>query len=122
MCRPDFFSVEYVINPWMEGNVHRASSDTARVQWENLHAILSEFAEIELIEPQSGLPDMAFTANAGLVGEGRVVPARFFHPERRAEEAFFGAWFEQQGLELCELPRDLRFEGAGDAFFDPDRS
>ena len=55
MCRPDYYSVEYVINPWMEGNVHQASRETAREQWEGLHEVLAEHAEIELIcrEPPS---------------------------------------------------------------------
>lgn len=121
LCRPDFFSVEYVINPWMEGNVHKSSREEARAQWEKLCEVLSERAEIELIEPREGLPDMVFTANAGLVADGKAVPARFFHPERRAEEAFFGRWFEKRGFAVSEIPAGIPFEGEGDAFFDAER-
>ena len=27
MCAPDFYGVNYIINPWMEGNVGRAARD-----------------------------------------------------------------------------------------------
>ena len=67
MCPPDFYDVEYVINPWMEGNIHRASHERAMDQWRGLVAALEQHAAVELAHPHSGLPDMVFTANAGLV-------------------------------------------------------
>ncbi len=69
MCEPRFFEVCYVINPWMEGNQGKVNSDLAKQQWNNLHGIVSRLASVELIEPIAGLPDMVFTANAGLVPE-----------------------------------------------------
>ena len=36
MCPPDFFSVDYVINPWMAGNAGGLSLDRAREQWDTL--------------------------------------------------------------------------------------
>jgi len=121
MCPPDFYDVEYVINPWMEGNIHRASHEGALDQWRALHAILESHASVELVHPQRGLPDMVFTANAGLVLGRRAVVSRFLHPERRGEEKHFKKWFLQHGFEVHELPRDLPFEGAGDALFDSAR-
>ncbi|NNM30479.1 MAG: fused N-dimethylarginine dimethylaminohydrolase/saccharopine dehydrogenase domain-containing protein, partial [Akkermansiaceae bacterium] len=122
MCRPEHFSVEYVINPWMEGQIHKSSRETAAEQWARLHEVLGAHADIELIDPQEGLPDMVFTANAGLVARSKAVPARFFHPERRAEEAYFAQWFADHEFTVAELPRDVPFEGAGDAFIDADRA
>jgi lysine-ketoglutarate reductase/saccharopine dehydrogenase-like protein (TIGR00300 family) len=47
-----------------------------------------------------------------------VVLSRFFHKERQGEEPYFKEWFEQNGFTVYELPKDLPFEGAGDALFD----
>ncbi len=118
MCPPDQFQIEYVINPWMEGNLDRANPGLAAKQWSRLHALLSQEAEVHLIPPRPGAPDMVFTANAGLVLGQNVVLSSFFHRERQPEEAYFRAFFEANGFRVRELPRDLPFEGAGDALFD----
>ncbi|MEE3719099.1 TIGR00300 family protein [Tumidithrix elongata RA019] len=118
MCSPDHYDVDYVINPWMEGNVHRSSRDRAASQWEGLYRILKDLAVVDLVKPQKGWPDMVFTANAGLVLGDKVVLSRFFHKERQGEEPYFKEWFESKGYEVFELPKDLPFEGAGDALLD----
>ena len=121
LCAPDFFDVEYVINPWMEGNIHRPSRERVVEQWNALSGILARHADVVLAVPQPGLPDMVFTANAGLVLGKDVVLSRFLHQERRGEEQHFKQWFETRGFTVHELPRDLPFEGAGDALLDRDR-
>ncbi|WP_421657134.1 TIGR00300 family protein [Leptothermofonsia sp. ETS-13] len=118
MCPPDYYDVDYVINPWMEGNVHKSSRDRAVEQWHQLFHIIKEHAIVDLVKPQPGVPDMVFTANAGLVLGNNVVLSRFYHKERQGEEPFFKQWFEEQGYRVYELPKDLPFEGAGDALFD----
>src|SRR5579884_2206253 len=118
MCPPDKYEVDYVINPWMEGNIHKASPEQAMGQWEGLYSLLSQHAEVERITPQAGLPDMVFTANAGVIVGDKFVLSRFLHRERQGEEAPFKKWFTKQGFEVFELPPDLPFEGAGDALMD----
>ena len=118
MCAPDHYDVDYVINPWMEGNIHKSSRDRAVEQWQKLFHILKEHAVVDLVQSQPGVPDMVFTANAGLVLGETVVLSRFFHKERRGEEPFFKQWFESKGYTVHELPKDLPFEGAGDALLD----
>lgn len=118
MCPPRHYDVDYVINPWMEGNVHKSSRDRAVEQWEKLYHVLKEYAVVDLIEPQIGVPDMVFTANAGLVLENTAVLSRFYHKERQGEEPFFQQWFEENGFTVHTLPKDLPFEGAGDALLD----
>lgn len=118
MCPPDFYDVDYVINPWMEGNVHRSSQERAQQQWQGLYHLLKNLAVIDLLPPTQGVPDMVFTANAGLVLGNKFVLSRFFHPERQKEEPYFKQWFSSQGFEVLELPADLPFEGAGDALLD----
>ena len=122
MCPPNLYDVNYVINPWMEGNVNRSSRQNAERQWEQLHAALAGLARVELVEPQEGSPDMVFTANAGLVREGVVALSRFLHPERQGEEPHFRKWFDDSGFAVRDLPRAVPFEGEGDALFEADNS
>ncbi|MBD2300904.1 TIGR00300 family protein [Nostoc sp. FACHB-87] len=118
MCPPDHYDVDYVINPWMEGNIHKSSRDRAVEQWQGLYQILKEHAIVDLVTPQKGWPDLVFTANAGLVLGENVVLSRFLHKERQGEEPYFKQWFEENGYKVYELPKDLPFEGAGDALLD----
>jgi lysine-ketoglutarate reductase/saccharopine dehydrogenase-like protein (TIGR00300 family) len=118
MCSPHHYEVDYVINPWMEGNIHRSSRERAEAQWNELCQVLKSYATVDLIEPQPGWPDMVFTANAGLILGDTVVLSRFFHPERQGEEPYFQQWFEDQGYKVHLLPKSLPFEGAGDALLD----
>ena len=118
MCAPDHYDVDYVINPWMEGNIHKSSRDKAVEQWSKLNFVLNDIAQVDLVEGQPGVPDMVFTANAGLVLGDNAVLSRFYHPERQGEEPYFKKWFEDNGFNVFELPQDLPFEGAGDALLD----
>jgi N-dimethylarginine dimethylaminohydrolase len=122
MCPPRLYDVDYVINPWMAGNVHRSSRQQATAQWERLHSALSAIAHVLLVDPQPGSPDMVFTANAGLVRDGIVALSSFHHPERQGEEPHFRRWFHESGFEVSELPRATPFEGEGDALFEADGS
>jgi N-dimethylarginine dimethylaminohydrolase len=118
MCPPDHFSVEYVINPWMAGNEGAMNPALARRQWDNLHDVLAEHADIVLIEPQPDLPDMVFTANAGVVYGNKAIASHFMPHERRPEEAHFKKWFRENGFRLLDLDEKIGFEGAGDCLLD----
>ena len=119
MCPPDLYDVNYVINPWMSGNLHLASRETAAAQWSALHTELSRVARVLLLKPEPGWPDMVFTANAGLVHDGIATISNFTHSERQGEEPFFREWFRNAGFIVSELPRSAPFEGEGDALFEP---
>ena len=118
MCEPEFFEVRYVINPWMEGNLGKVNRELAQRQWENLHDIVAGLASVSLIEPVSGLPDMVFTANAGLVRGKEAIVSSFRHTERRPETRHFEEFFAAQGYRVLCLRQGTIFEGAGDALFD----
>lgn len=118
MCPPDFFTVEYVINPWMAGNEDSLSLDRARQQWQQLRDALGEHAEIVTVEPHPDLPDMVFTANAGVVYGDKAIASHFMPVERRPEEPIFKQWFRDNGFELLELDEKIGFEGAGDCLLD----
>jgi len=123
MCEPRFFEVCYVINPWMEGNLGKVNNPLAQQQWGNLHGLVAKLASVSLIEPVAGLPDMVFTANAGLVqskegGGKEVIVSSFRHAERQPEAKHFDKFFSSQGYSVRHLQQGTIFEGAGDALFD----
>jgi N-dimethylarginine dimethylaminohydrolase len=117
MCAPSLYDVNYVINPWMVGNVHASSRTRAAEQWQRLYEAVNKIANVELIEPEPGSPDMVFTANAGLEHNGIVAISSFFHTERQGEEPHFRRWFRQAGYTILDIPRSTPFEGEGDALF-----
>jgi ornithine--oxo-acid transaminase len=121
MCEPKFFAVCYVINPWMEGNLGKVNREQARRQWQNLHDIVVKLASVSLIAPVAGLPDMVFTANAGLVHNNDVIAPSFLHAERQPEAKHFERFFSLHGYSVKHLGEGTIFEGAGDALFDTQR-
>jgi N-dimethylarginine dimethylaminohydrolase len=121
MCPPTHYGVDYVINPWMQDQLGRTDRALALRQWEGLRQVLAASADIQQIEPQPGLPDMVFTANAGMVRGNVAVVSRFRSPERQREEPYFRTWFEHNGYTIAPWPRTVCFEGAGDALFDRGR-
>lgn len=117
MCRPDYFSIAYEINPWMSMN-NPADTIMAVKQWETLHKTIRGLgARVSLVEPVEGLPDMVFTANAGIVYNDNVVLSRFKHREREGEERYFEKWFSDKRYHCHKLPRGIYFEGEGDIVF-----
>lgn len=115
MCPPEHFGVAYEINPWMHAEV-RPDLDLAREQFDHLAAtLLSAGAKVELQDPVDGVPDLVFTANAGIVNGAQFVPSHFRHPQRQAETPHDVAWFAERGWRVDHLPQGLAHEGAGDA-------
>jgi N-dimethylarginine dimethylaminohydrolase len=117
MCPPDYFGIEYEINPWM--NV-RVGSDTerSRRQWNALYQTLQELgALVDRMEPVPGLPDLVFTANAGVIYRNLFISSRFRFGVRQGETAHYEAWARSRGFEVVSLPDGWNFEGAGDALF-----
>lgn len=119
MCEPRYFEVSYVINPWMTENIGQVNQALARKQWQQLYNKLAKNARIKLVDPVAGLPDMVFTANAGLVTKKQeVIVSTFRHAERQGESQCYKKFFESENYQLKPLARNITFEGAGDALFD----
>lgn len=113
MCPPAHFAVDYAINPWMDVT-RGADRALAMRQWETLRqTYLGLGHDVQLIEPEPGLPDMVFAANGGLVVEGQALGARFTHAERRAEGPAYLRWLESAGLKAVTDPVHVN-EGEGD--------
>ena len=118
MCPPDYFSIDYAINPWMTAG-SGCDVDNAKMQWNSLKNLYtSEMgAKVCVMDAQSGLPDIVFTANAALFHNNIAVVSRFRFQERRPEEKFYAEWFRNNGYIVTFLPEEVCFEGAGDALF-----
>lgn len=117
MCSPDYYGIEYEINPWMS---KERQVDHARAvdQWHALRNMLEELgATIRETPPVEGWPDLVFTANAALVFQDRALLSRFKHPQRQGEEPYYQRSLEENGLDVLPTPGDFSFEGAGDALF-----
>ncbi len=117
LCPPDYYGIEYEINPWMS-RARGADAALAQEQWKGLHEALSKLdTKIDLVPPQPKLPDMVFTANAGLTVGRKFIPSNFRHKERAGEAPHFARWMEERGYQIAWLSKDYYFEGEGDALF-----
>lgn len=112
MCRPDFFTVSYRINPWMHPE-DPTSTATAVEQWEVLYRTYLELGfDVQLIDPIEGLPDMVYAANGGFVIDGIAYGASFTYPERQPEGPAYMDWFRDAGFDV-RVPAEVN-EGEGD--------
>ncbi|QDU93838.1 dimethylarginine dimethylaminohydrolase family protein [Lignipirellula cremea] len=117
MCPPDFFGIEYEINPWMN-RARQVDHEQAKQQWRDLNQLLTSLGvETPLLSPVAGLPDLVFTANAAMIYRQQAIVSRFRHPQRQGEEALDAAWLLEDGFAVTQLPKTSYFEGAGDALF-----
>jgi len=116
MCPPEYFTVEYAINPWMNPD-RPADAALALRQWHCLRdAFLRLGHTVHTIDPWPGLPDMVFAANGATVIDGKVLGARFRYPQREAEGGAYLAWFAENGFPTTAAR--LVNEGQGDVVFD----
>jgi N-dimethylarginine dimethylaminohydrolase len=117
MCPPDYYGIEYEINPWMDRRVGAEPSESRR-QWSALYETLVRLGvQVERMEPVAGLPDLVFTANAGVVFRDLFLSSRFRYGVRQGESPHFDAWFAAHGFRVESLPPTMMYEGAGDALF-----
>jgi N-dimethylarginine dimethylaminohydrolase len=117
MCPPDFYGIDYEINPWMDCR-RQADRDLAARQWQGLYGLLQQSgAMVSLLTPVAGLPDLVFTANAALVYQDTAVLSHFRPEQRRPEEPCYEQWLSEHGFRVRRLGADVFFEGAGDALF-----
>lgn len=113
MCPPEYFTVRYSINPWMDP-VRPVDTERAMRQWTALAETYRALGHtVEVIDPQPGLPDMVFAANAATVVDGVVLGARFRHAQRFAEAEHYRRWFAAHAGSEVTMP-DAINEGEGD--------
>jgi N-dimethylarginine dimethylaminohydrolase len=114
LCPPDYFKIDYSINPWMTGEL--IDIKIAKTQWLNLvKAIQESGGVVKTIAPIQGLPDMVFTANAGIVKEDTFIVSSMKHDQRKPESMHFQNWFQKNSYDIvCTIP-GVSFEGCGDS-------
>jgi arginine dihydrolase len=111
MCRPTYFAVDYVINPWMDPSVP-VDTELAVRQWTNLRDTYLRLGHrVDEIDPIPGLPDMVFAANGATVFDGTVYGAQFRYPERAAEAPAYLHWLTDAGFEAHEAKAVNEGEG-----------
>jgi N-dimethylarginine dimethylaminohydrolase len=112
MTPPQFFAVDYAINPWMD-TTKPVDAAVAMAQWQQLHDLYLQLGHrVDLVEPVPGLPDMVYAANGGLIIDGTALVARFKYPQRQQESVAYGAWLQSQGFNAVNA-RHVN-EGQGD--------
>ena len=117
MCPPDFYGIEYEINPWMDRR-RPCDRPAAVKQWNDLRLLLEQAgAKIWQMPAVVGLPDLVFTANAAMIYGGAAILSRFRFPQRQGEEPHCRRWLAEHGFQARELRSPAFFEGAGDALF-----
>jgi arginine dihydrolase len=116
MCRPDYFAVEYAINPWMDP-ARPVDVALATHQWERLAAAYAGLGHtVRTIPAEPGLPDMVFAANGATVIDGKVLGARFRYAERQPEAAAYLNWFRTHGYRQI-VESQVTNEGEGDIVY-----
>lgn len=112
MCRPDYFTVSYRINPYMHPEAPTDNSLAVK-QWTVLYeTYLSLGFDVHLIDPIEGLPDMVYAANGGFVLDNIAYGASFTYAERQPEGPAYMDWFRANGFDV-RVPEHIN-EGEGD--------
>ncbi|UED88286.1 dimethylargininase [Streptomyces profundus] len=113
MCPPEHFRVTYSINPWMD-LTKPVDSRLALAQWSDLRDLYRSLGHtVAELEPRPELPDLVFAANGALVLDGRVLGARFAHPERFGEARVHEEWHLAHGHGEFQRAQHTN-EGEGD--------
>ena len=118
MCRPTYYSIAYEINPWMSVK-RQADQRRALLQWQHLYQVLTRAlgVRVRLLAPRPGVPDLVFTANAGLVAGRTFIRSNFRYPQRQREEPIVERYVRRAGYRMIRLPPRYDFEGEGDALW-----
>jgi N-dimethylarginine dimethylaminohydrolase len=112
MTPPQFFAVDYAINPWMDTSTP-VDAAVAVAQWEQLRDTYRRLGHVvDLVAPVPGLPDMVYAANGGLILNGVAVVARFKYPQRQQESIAYADWMNSHGYPPVQT-RHVN-EGQGD--------
>jgi N-dimethylarginine dimethylaminohydrolase len=114
LCPPDFYDIEYEINPWMHLE-NKVDQKKVRVEYALLKAAYKSLgAEVLEISQVAGLPDMVYAANLGSPFGNKFAVSNFRFPQRRGESKYAKEYFEKLGFEIVSLPQEIFFEGQGD--------
>jgi N-dimethylarginine dimethylaminohydrolase len=125
MVTPNHFTIEYVINPHMEGHIGNVDRAVAHQEWELVReAFVDAGIKVHDIQGQPGLPDMVFCANQSLPyvsvnGRKEVLMSIMHADQRKQEVGFIEQWYRANGYDIHHFnPNEITdFEGMGDAIW-----
>lgn len=114
MCPPDYFDIEYSINPWMDVK-NKVNKEKAFAQYEELKTSFKNVgAEVYELTPIKKLPDMIYATNAGYAGNNIFIKANFKAEQRKYEADEAEKFFKRKNYDLVYFPENITFEGEGD--------
>ncbi|SMO49938.1 dimethylarginine dimethylaminohydrolase family protein [Gracilimonas mengyeensis] len=125
LVKPTYFTVEYVINPHMEGHIGDVDKLAAQNEWDHLKSAYDELGYYtHVVEGQRGYPDMVFCANQSFPnitkdGKKQVIMSVMHARERQGEVPFIRKVYEESSYEILYLDESKfnSFEGMGDALW-----
>jgi len=125
MVEPTYFSVDYVINPYMQGNIGKVDKQKAMNEWNSIKKIYETAGlTVHPIPGAEGLPDMVFCANQSLPflsedGKKEVLMSIMHSDMRKQEVGFIQNWYESNGYTIHQMDSEkvTDFEGMGDAIW-----
>ncbi|MCG8374813.1 MAG: arginine deiminase-related protein [Balneolales bacterium] len=125
LVNPEFFDVEYIINPHMKGHIGDIDKAQAYIEWEKLKSGYEKLGlYVHEVPAAQGFPDMVFCANQSLPniteeGKKQVVMSVMHAPERKGEVPFIKQVYEESSYEILHLDESefTGFEGMGDAIW-----
>lgn len=111
MSPPDFYNLEYSINPWMDLN-NKVDQQQAMSQWLTLKKTYESLGySVKIIDPKKGLPDLTFTTDHIKKIANFYIASRFRHEQRQLEQAYIIPWYQDNGYQITQLPPDHYMEG-----------
>lgn len=125
LVKPTYFSVEYVINPHMEGNIGEVDKMAATNEWNHLKSAYEELGlHTHVLDGARGFPDMVFCANQSLPnitadGKKQVIMSVMHAEPRKEEVPVIQKSYEESSYEIVHLDESKfkDFEGMGDALW-----
>ena len=120
LCEPEYFTVSYEINAWMDASVP-VDVSIARSQWTALKETYENLGHtVHTLAPVPGLPDMVYSANGAFSVDGVVYGAQFAYPERTLEAIEHAKWYAANGWDAF-IAGTFNNEGEGDFTYVPGR-
>jgi len=110
MCAPDYFGIDYVINPWMEGNCGKADRALAVEQWSGLKRALETQTEVVLIRRSPACPIRSLPPTQAWFYK-KSCGQPFQSAGAAGRRAFFPRLVRQHDFDIAAWPADVSFEG-----------
>ncbi|KXK26476.1 MAG: hypothetical protein TR69_WS6001000480 [candidate division WS6 bacterium OLB20] len=105
VCAPDFFSIDYEINPWMHVE-NAVDGSSAAEQFADLLATYSKLGiEVKQIDQVRGLPDMVYTANFGFAIDDLFILRGLSMTSANPRQIMLQSGLQHRGLELSTCLR-----------------